>query len=379
MFLMKKSVSFFSVLFVTILSILCLSFGLGFSSQNATAETLTNSSSTIDTITNGKFSVTAEASGRRNVTIFNEKVAVTTKSSEEIEYYCYKWRDISYLTFNFSANLSQEIDSYTHYRFVVSHIQTEDLETSTGLMTTQTELLGGGIISNSVSIPKYYYYIDSNVQYNEQSGNRSRGKDFGLYRFQFLYTITQESNIGDPPIDCEIELGSIFIAVLPDDIETISLQNLTIKYSVSSSNKLMNVYNLYLSAEDEFKYVNPNFIEWSVIGRDRASVDYVLSLKMKNSKIAYANYRVVWDSQLDPVGPTFTFDSNNIEGTWTAYCTIYNRDGSERATLLSAELSTLKTPVRNVIWIVLGVALTLIVAGSLVGLVIYRVKKRKSM
>ena len=380
MFSMKKIFSFFNVVCLTILSILCLTFGLNFSLHSARAETFLGASPAIDSLTNGKFTVVTEASGRKNVTIYNEKVSVTTKTDEEIDYYCYNWRDISYLTFTFSANLTQELDEYAYFKFIAYNAQTEDLTTPTGHMNeNKTTLLEGEIVNNTVSIPRFYFYIDSDAQFNEQAKDRAKGTGFGLYRFKFVYAIAQPSSGDEDPIVFEIELGSIFIAILPDDIQSIPLQNLSIRYSVSSSNRLMNVYNLYLSAEDEFKYVNPNFIEWSIIGKDRSNVDYVLSLKMKNSSPAYANYRVVWTSQIDPVGPEFTFDSNNIEGTWKAYCTILNHDGTERVTLTSTELSTIKSPQKALIWIILGSALGVIIVGSIVGLALYRGKKKRSM
>ena len=114
----------------------------------------------------------------------------------------------------------------------------------------------------------------------------------------------------------------------------------------------MNVFNLYLS-NDSYKYVNPKHIKWSVVGLDKLKVNYVLTDKMKTDNLAqYANYKTIWESlpEADISGANFLFNSNDIEGTWTVYCTITNNNG-ETKTLSVQNLSTLKKEKESYVWL----------------------------
>ena len=365
---MKKS-----KLISKILCIFMLVFMLGLTflpTQNtAYADEVTGS--TIESLTDDKFTINVDTNGRKNTVVTYTKHAVTTKTGENIDYYCFKWRDISYFTFKFNANLRDQPDQYISYEFVAGSTQTEDLETSTLNMSTTT-LLSGIINDNYVTIPNFHFYIDSDTQFGENASNKAKGTDFGIYRFDFYYTILEDD------VQHKLPLGSFYFAIIPDDIDELSTDNLTIKYSVSSSNKLMSVYNLYLSAENSFRYVNPAFIEWTVIGKDRNNVNYVLTDKTRQSSPLYANYHVIWTSQMptSPNGPTFVFDSNDIEGTWTAYCTIkYASTQTERLVVASNELSTLKVPKKSYVWLILLTSIGFLLVGSGTFLVVY--KKRK--
>lgn len=351
------------------LPILLVAFGMSFlcmQTSTAHAELTSN----LPAMTNGKFTITPNVYDRKGTSLAFTTQTVTTSVGDEITYYIFKWRDISHLSFNFTSNIQDSTEQYVGYELTAGNIQTENLETDVGQMTFSS-LTSGVISNNTVNIPVLYYYFDKDLA-SETSINKKYGNDFGLYKFDFRYTVVEDD------ISHTIALpNALYIAILPDNIDTISTNGLSVSYTVSSSSKLMSIYNLSLSDPDAFKYINPNYIEWSVVGKDKNNVNYVLSEKVKNSKIEYANYHIIWTSQLpsEPIGPTFRFDSNNIEGTWIVYCTIFNSSKEERVTISSNELSTIKIPAPSYLWVVFLIA-GVAIAGGVVALIIYKNKNK---
>ena len=148
-------------------------------------------------------------------------------------------------------------------------------------------------------------------------------------------------------------------------------------YSVSSSNRLLNVYNLYLS-KDYYDYVNPKYIEWLVVGTDLEKSSYVYSEKIKNSSIQYANYKSIWQTPPnEPYGNKFIFDSNNIEGTWTVYCIIKDANGNQKASFFVDNLSTVKQQQTSYVWLILIIIVSTLLIGGIIALVVFYHKKQK--
>ncbi len=320
-------------------------------------------------ISQGNFSMTMTIDSRRNNTLPLDQRVVETDSGD-ITYLCFKWRDIKSLHFRFSADLSEATNIYTGYEFLVTTNQTEDLNSSFGMANPKT-LYQGLILNNTFSQFDFNYYIDKDTDISE-SATRCRGNDFGLYKFDFNYTYVVDD------IERKISIGEIYVAILPDEVENINSDNLQILYSVSSSNKLMNIFNLYLST-DAYKFVNPEHLEWSVIGKDTTNINYVLSQKFKDENPRYANYRVIWQSQEkeQPIGTSFIFDSNDIEGTWNVFLTIKNKDGSTKQTLNVANLSTIKQEHKSFLWLILLIAGCLIAIAVVITLIIFKKKRDK--
>ena len=326
----------------------------------------------IPDLTNGDFTIKIESTGRKTEHATYVTHNVTTLTGQDVLYYCFNWKDLQFFTFKFVANLGSSTKEYRSYQFVVSTKQTEDMETPTESFTEDAlPLLSGDIVNNGINIPNLLYYIDSTAQFNDSSRNRAKGHDFGLYKFDFQYSFFEDDEIH------QVTMGCIYFAVMPEDIDTIPTDGLAIRYSVSSSNELMNVYNLYVSAESSYKYVNPAYIKWEVVGKDKNNVNYVLTEEMKQGNPLYTNYHVIYSSQLptDPIGPTFTFDSLGIEGLWKASCIIYTTSGVEKTRVESAELSTYRTPHKSYLWLILSASLGTLLVGGGTFLVIYKKKK----
>ena len=326
-------------------------------------------------VTDGNFYMTMTATGRNSSQaltkdVRNTKVTVGDKTLE-YDFYCFQWRELEYLRFNFRAeNLSFSPTTYKSIEFKVTNVQTENLQTSFG-NGEEKVLYRGNLSDNNLVEFNYWYYIDSDANRTETS-IRSRGNDFGIYKFDFSYVKDDEGN------DVEVSIGEIYVAILPDDIDSIQHTDMRILYSISSSNKLMNIFNLYLS-KDTYRYVNPKYIEWVVSGNDQMNANYVYSTAIRDEyDVEFANFRPIWDvPPQDNHGASFVFDSNDIEGTWTATCIIKNSDGTEKARLTVNDLSTIKVEQPSYVWLILLIVCLVILIGGGIALVVFYVKRDK--
>ena len=300
-----------------------------------------------------------------------DRRTVQTESGE-IEFYCFQWRDVEDIHFRFSSNIKDSSYEFESYEFLATHLKTDDLDESMGV--AEPEILSADIIArNTFSLYDFYYYIDSASDVAE-STTRCKGHDFGLYKFNFRYTYTDEEGTR------QISLPDIYIAILPDDIDEIIPVNTKIVYSIGSSSGLMNVFNLYLSS-DVYKYVNPEYLKWNVVGVGLDKTNYVLSEEARAANLKeYANHTPLWSSPLPtlPIGTNFVFDSNNIEGKWSAYCTILNSDGSENLTLSVHGLSTVKVAKPSYTWIYFLIGGVVLVAGFVWFLIWLRKRQHNS-
>lgn len=321
------------------------------------------------------FSMELNAVGRSvsNALPLDKRQITTTIGGETLnyDYYCFKWRDIEYLRFSFNSQILNSANTFNSYQFLVTYVESENLQETFG-NGTEKVLSENSISQNSFSPFDFYYYVDSDAQVND-SKERSRGYGFGLYKFDFRYTYTDEDQQ-----TITRSIGEFYIAILPDDIDTAThSKKIQILYSVSSSNRLLNVYNLYLSSDD-YDYVNPKYIEWIVVGTDLEKSSYVYSQKIKDSSIQYANYKAIWQTPPnEPYGKNFVFDSNNIEGNWTAYCIIKDSKGNEKASFSVDNLSTVKKAETSYVWLILIIVISVLVLAGIVALVVFYYKKQK--
>ena len=357
-----------TILFVFITIGLCL-FSMPIQQSVTNAAAFTNCK-----IDDGRFSMTMTANARKQTSLPLDKRTVSKKignTTKDITYYCFEWKDLHNLRFRFSSNIRGSTTEYTAFKFLLTNVQDDNLETEISEVAESANfvtLYQGSIAGNTFPQFDFYYYIDKQSDLSE-TPTRCKGNDFGLYKFDFVYTYrADDNNLVD------ISVGDIYVAVLTQDINTIEQTDLKILYSVSSSNKLMNVFNLYLS-NDSYKYVNPKHIKWSVVGLDKLKVNYVLTDKMKTDNLAqYANYKTIWESlpEADISGTNFLFNSNDIEGSWRVYFTITN-DNGETKTLSVQNLSTLKKEKESYVWLILLIiGLALVLGGIISFIVIYK-------
>ncbi|MDE6583633.1 MAG: hypothetical protein K2K31_03195, partial [Clostridia bacterium] len=336
------------------------------------------------------FAVTLSAIGRSGQTL---------QISDPVSgYYCLNWREVSYLEFKLENKLP--INSYITFELKQIFFQTDDLNMSIG-NGEESQCLTGMLSNNTIT---YRYYTDKTVVVpDEETENNDKlrmGRDFGLYQFDFVYSYFRFENNTEEDADTEDNIQqenatpvvsdktlTISVAILPDDITKIEIpNNITISYDVSSSDKFLNIYRLYVSnvSGDRlsiFDYVNPECLQWNVTGTDTNNLKYVLCQETKNIDDEFLTYRIVWDSleRSKFTGSSFVFDSNNIEGDWTATLKIVDKNGNEISTLKTRQFTTIKVPAPSYWWVWLIVALGILLIGGTIFLIIYIRKKKQGV
>lgn len=369
-FKIKNILKYFMVAIAFVL--VCNIFSLGANCFTATAQSVnTKAIFTEETVADECFSMAISVNPRRrNFSL--EKVVKTIEDTagENLSYYCFNWRDVDYLKFKInSKNLSEK--RVVGLKLVVTNLQSTYLESSVGV--NESAVLYETVVKNNIFAPfEFYYYIDSDSEITE-GVNRSKGNDFGLYKFDCIYTYLEE----DSSNPTQVSLGDICVAIIPDKIDTIDASRTKILYDIKSSNKLMNVFKLYLS-NDAYKYVNPKHLQWVVVGTDKENVNYILTKKQKEDDLdKYGNYRYIWDSLESTSGQTFVFDSNDVEGTWTVYLQIINDDDEIIKTLTASDLSTIKVTKSSDIWWIIILIVSIFVLAGIVTLIVVKKKKDK--
>ncbi|MGN1201197.1 MAG: hypothetical protein ACI4R8_02915 [Candidatus Caccovivens sp.] len=318
-------------------------------------------------IEDDNFSVTLSADARKSSILPLNTTEIETDVGS-ITYYIFEWKDLEDLHFRFQSNIENSVKSFTNFEFLLTHRKSEDLNDSLGGQDVEV-LYRGNIANNNFPQFDFYYYIDSTSKITE-SATRCKGNDFGLYKFDFNYTYVEDDETHT------ISVGDFHIAVLPQNVDSIAQSDVKLMYSVASSNKLMNIYNVYLS-NDTYKYVNPANLQWNVVGKDKMNINYVLSKSIKESNMAeYANYRVLYESPIEPTGTSFIFDSNDIEGIWTVTLTIKSQSSQDRV-LQVAGLSTIKQAQTSYVWLVLLIIGIVIIIGVVILLIVLRKKRDK--
>ncbi len=369
-FKVKNLLKYFMVAIAFVL--VCNIFSLGANCFTATAQSVNQKAIfTEETVADECFSMAISVNPRRkNFSL--EKVVKTIEDTagENLSYYCFNWRDVDYLKFKInSKNLSEK--RVVGLKLVVTNLQSTYLESSVGV--NESAVLYETVVKNNIFAPfEFYYYIDSESEITE-GVNRSKGNDFGLYKFDCIYTYLEE----DSSNPTQVSLGDICVAIIPDKIDTIDASRTKILYDIKSSNKLMNVFKLYLS-NDAYKYVNPKHLQWVIVGTDKENVNYILTKKQKEDDLdKYGNYRYIWDSLESTSGQTFVFDSNDVEGTWTVYLQIINDDDEIIKTLTASDLSTIKVTKSSDIWWIIILIVSIFVLAGIVTLIIVKKKKDK--
>ena len=323
------------------------------------------------------FSVTLTATGRNGNPL---QISDPTNG-----YFCINWREVSFLEFTLVNKLP--INSYINFEFKQIFCKSDDLNFPIG-NGSENSILTGMLSNNSKT---YRYYTDKTVILPDdeaESEDKLRiGQGFGLYQFDFVYSYFQfnEDEDADKLVsDKSLKIG---VAILPDDITKIEIpNNITISYDVSSSDKFLNTYRLFVSNVNGdrlslFDYVNPECLQWNVTGTDKENIKYVLCQENKDKDDAFITYHCIWPTleRSKITGSSFVFDSNNIEGNWKAFLKIVDKNDNEITTLQTREFSTIKVPASSYWWIWLIVALATLLIGGIVFLIIFIKKKKQGV
>ena len=350
--LMKTKNFFLKSIFFTFA--LVLAFGATFFVQK---QALAQES--LQSVADGHVQLSMSAKGRLQSSIAPTQQEVENSVGQHTTFFCFNWRDLHSLTFQFSA-VDESI--ITNFQFLLTYVRSESLNSAFGTNNATTLYEGRSIASQN----NFIFYIDpSSVMGLPNSAN---GNGFGLYKFDLCYSRL----VDNQPVQNHVE---ICVAVFADKIDEIEIPLGTqITYHITSSNKLMNIFNCNLSSS-LFRFVNPDFLQWEVVGQDTNGISYCLDKKMQQ-QMEYGAYQPLWDSLQNTTGTSFVFDSNDVEGTWTVSLSIKNSDGTEKANFKIKNLSTIKVNKPFPWWIVLVVIFGSLLLVGLVVTIVLLVKKK---
>ena len=298
---------------------------------------------------------------------------VTTSEGEKVTYNCFSWREIERLTFDFSGQIIKDNSQISEYAFDVTFLQSEDLTTPIGGgKGPQSEVLTQSTIFQNRFEPfRYFYYVDDDASVD--SNNSHSGHDFGLYRFDFRYKYYNPDtmqHLSEP--QWTAMKTPIYVAILPDDVNSIVYSKVSLSTTVIPGSELLNEFNISLiTSTDAFDYINPEYLEWEVTGKDTLNVQYCRDEKMKNDNLTmYGPYSVIIPIYNEYHGKSFLLNTNGIEGTWTVSCYLIKPNTHEKLLLAQEDnLSTIKLEKPSYIWIVyvvLGLAILIALVAVLI-------------
>ncbi len=374
----KKNV--FIVLFCVMLSLV---FGVSclVPTKNAKAEE-TISSTTISTTWDNFFSVSMQATPRANETIDVQQAEVVDNLGKNRTYWRLNWSEVERLIFVINLTNTNDALTFTTFSLTSTFVQTDDMQTPLSPQPDkekpiETPLISSKTISaNSIVNHNFYYYIDSTAV-EGQTENAASGQDFGLYKFTLSYNYIK-TNSANPEGQESSNHLDIYVAVMPTEIDEdfvyeINRADVQILHKVSSAN-LMNQYELWLSSSELFRYVNPRYIKWEVVGTDAKRNQYVLDKNQRGE----GGEKTIYDggSPNPPYGSSFVFNSNGIEGLWDVTCKVEDQEGHTLFSVGVKNLSTYRVePKSNLWWIILIAVSCLVVIGLIILITILIMKK----
>ena len=295
---------------------------------------------------------------------------IDDEHGKEVNYAYYDWSKLKFFGISIKNSLTGNEDTFVDVKLLVSYKQTENLSENVGKeRVIYEETISGNTLANKALT----FHIDQPEKITE---NAIYGDGFGIYKFDLIYSYVDVSSGNANPLS--LSLGEIYVAVMPDDIDTKS-KHITFKTEKYSSNELLDSYYITFNERD-YDYVNPCHIKWSVTGIGKDNTRYV----MRESDKIEGDYRTaLWesygddnekDTAYDMFGKDFLFDSHNVEGRFDVTCTIYNSNG-DIITTYSTTVSTIKDESNSYLWLYIALAILLVVI--IIGIILIIVFRKK--
>lgn len=306
-----------------------------------------------------------------NPTFSDPVTIIDDEYGREVNYAYYNWSQLRFININIENYISSSTNTFTSYRLSLSYKQTENWEeNTTETRTLYEETINNNVLNNQVLT----FYIDEPDEIIE---NVLYGDGFGIYKFDFTYSYLDNTS-GQP---FEKTLGDMYFAVVPDDIDNINRQ-ISFDTEVLSSDKFLNTYYITLQ-QDDYKYVNPSHIVWSVTGIGKDNTRYVMREADKTGENDYR--QALWpsygddnekDTEKDMYGNDFLFDSNDVEGRFDITCTIYDTEGNIITSYVTT-VTTIKDETYSYLWLIIVlIILVLIVIAAIILIVVLRKKEK---
>ena len=166
------------LIFVATILFPCTSF------ENVLAENFVQ-----ETISDSNFSVSMTTTSRTGRVLQKNVQTTTNLLGEEVSYLCFKWSELQSLKFKITSQISSSANRFSEFSFKLTNVQADDIkipltEATLNYQPTTETLYHTNITQNKFIAIDYQYFVDSKAEIAE-SPTRSRGKDFGLYKFDF--------------------------------------------------------------------------------------------------------------------------------------------------------------------------------------------------
>lgn len=364
---------------ISLLLAIFTTFAISFLTANLTKAEINQDSETVLSVENltlsdSSYEVRFQGFNANNsvvVPTISDPILVVDK---EITYVCYDWSSLSQIRINMQRTNTNSSFAYLGVELRLSYMQTENLSQNiqdfNGEKYNDITLFS---LEEDITIPTVTFYIDE--QEGLEEGNQTKfGYGFGLYKFEFVYSFIDLSDSSQPNA-IEKSIGSMYFAILPDDIDELS-GSFGIDNEVSSSTTFLNAFTFSIN-NDIYKYANPCYIEWFVEGVDEHNMRYVLTESDRVDQ--YYTYSAIYEGEYPygRNGNTFYFDSNGIEADFQITCNIYDSSGNLKNTA-TIEVTTIKIETMSYLWlIIIGIILALVFIATIILIIV--LKKNEKM
>ena len=230
---------------------------------------------------------------------------------------------------------------------------------------------------------KLYFFVDNNVETYKKADmtagnnvavgavttNAETGKQETIFNDHYMsqggwgvYVFT---------FSCDGETSGEFIYELtPTELSSLANKQLKVQYEiVPSTSSNNNAYLFYVN--EEFQYINREYISWSIKGEGSDGTKYV---SFDYEKTADNETSLYTGTDIKNTGVSFKFDKP-IQGNWEATATI--KDGMTERKATSEEVSTIKPFSTTAIIIIVSVVTVVAVAVVSV-IIVVTIKKERT-
>ncbi len=319
-----------------------------------------------------------------DITITGEGI---TKDMDAVSY---QWSKVKYFSIKMSGleNLAEKQNGAEYaYEYKVTYFP----QTIAANNTLQYDLeANSAVVAYSSSAAEkdqikdqLYFFVDNNIQTCQKAEmtqgrnvvkgavtkNAETGKDETIFNDHYIsqggwgvYVFT---------FSCDGETsGSFVYELLPTELSALKDSQLQVLYEiVPSTSSNNNAYLFYVN--EEFQYINREYITWSIKGKGSDGTKYV---SFDYEKTAENETSLYTGTDINNRGISFKFDKP-IQGNWVAEATIDDNVIKKHAS--SEEVSTIK-PFSTTAIIIIVSAVTVVAVAVVSVIIVITIKKERT-
>lgn len=309
--------------------------------------------------------------------------------TKELEAKSYAWSKVKYFSISLSGldSLADKASGAYNYEYKVTYFP----QTISGTGTLEYDLeANSAVTAYSYSAEtkdtiknQLYFFVDDNIQ-NYKTSDMSGDKKVAVGAVTVnAETDKQETIFNDSYIiqggwgvyaftfSCDGETSGQFVyELVPTNLSDLKDTQLKVNYEiVKSTTSNNNAYLFYVN--DEFQYINREYISWSIKGEGSDGTKYV---SFDYEKTADNETSLYTGTDVKNTGVSFKFDKP-IQGNWEATATI--KDGTTERKATSEEVSTIKPFSTTAIVIIVSVV-TVVAVAIVAVIIVVTIKKERT-